>query len=272
MRKKAGMSEKAIKSKLKGVLSKLTKSIDDEEIKRLVTSDSIVSGGCIASMLLGEDVNDYDIYFNNSETAYKVAQYYVGRDIKEGRVEVLRTVITNIKGEGESRVFCKTSSGISRAMHATPFSVRCITSNAITLSDDVQLIIRFSGVPEEIHKNFDFIHCTNYYTSGDEKLVLNVPAMQSLMSRRLYYHGSLYPIATIMRMRKFIDRGWTISAGQIAKVAIQLMGVPLTRELLVEQLMGVDLMFMGPFLRTIIDGEGDIDKEYLATLLDEAFG
>lgn len=272
MRKKVGMTEKAIKSKISAVIKKLLKTIKDPELAGLFQRDAIVSGGCIASMLLGEEVNDYDIYFNNLDTAEKVAKYYIARDMKDGAVTVLRTVIVNIKGVEEARVLCKTSAGIARATHKDPFTVRCVTSNAVTLSDDVQLIIRFAGPPEEIHKNFDFIHCTNYYLVGSNELVLNIPAMQSLMSKRLYYHGSLYPVATLMRMRKFLDRGWTISAGQIAKVSIQLMGVPPTRALLVEQLIGVDLLYLGDVLNELQNGEGDIDRTYISSLLDEAFG
>jgi hypothetical protein len=50
-----------------------------------------------------------------------------------------------------------------------------LSSNAVTLSDKVQLIIRFYGEPSEIHTNFDFVHCTSYWSSSDRQLHL-VPA------------------------------------------------------------------------------------------------
>jgi len=40
-----------------------------------------------------------------------------------------------------------------------------LTDNAITLSGGIQIVIRFYGEPKKIHENFDFIHCTNYWTS-----------------------------------------------------------------------------------------------------------
>ena len=37
----------------------------------------------------------------------------------------------------------------------------------LTLSGAVQLIIRFYGPPEEIHANYDFIHCTCCWQSSN---------------------------------------------------------------------------------------------------------
>ena len=54
-------------------------SIDDLTVKRLVSNNSIITGGCIPSMLLGEKVHDYDVYFKNRETAEAVAKYYTNK-------------------------------------------------------------------------------------------------------------------------------------------------------------------------------------------------
>ena len=43
----------------------------------MVEKNSIVTGGSIASMLLKEKVNDFDVYFTNKETTKAVAEYYV---------------------------------------------------------------------------------------------------------------------------------------------------------------------------------------------------
>lgn len=47
-----------------------------------------------------------------------------------------------------------------------------MSSNAITLSNKVQIVIRFFGEPSEIHDTYDFIHATNYWTKR-EGLVTN---------------------------------------------------------------------------------------------------
>ena len=48
--------------------------------------------------------------------------------------------------------------------------------NAISLSDQVQIVVRFHGTPEEIHSTFDFVHATNYFTF-ETGLVRNLEAI-----------------------------------------------------------------------------------------------
>ena len=92
-------------------------TIEDEELKALLSKNVIITGGCIASMLLREKVNDYDIYFRNKEAAEKAALYYVERfEVKnkngipcEIRVDTSSKVDT---GEDRVRIVIK-SSGIA---------------------------------------------------------------------------------------------------------------------------------------------------------------
>src|SRR3546814_939057 len=65
-----------------------------------------------------------------------------------------------------------------------------MSTNAITLSDKIQIVLRFYGEADAIHENYDFVHCTNYWTSKDANLTLRQPTrsdehtsgLQSLMS------------------------------------------------------------------------------------------
>lgn len=99
--------------------------------------------------------------------------------------------------------------------------------------------------------------------------------MESLRTKRLYYSGSLYPICSIVRLRKFIERGWTISAGQILKMAYQVSKLDLDDvEVLKEQVCGVDSLYFIELVDKIqnIKGEGnDINQEKLNELIDEIF-
>ena len=100
-----------------------------------------------------------------------------------------------------------------------PFTPIFLSSNAITLSDRIQIVIRFYGDPEEIHKNFDFVHCTNYWLSWNNSLETSDKALESLLAKELYYMGSKYPICSVIRTRKFLRKGWHINAGQYLKMA-----------------------------------------------------
>lgn len=73
------MKAKTIAKVLNKVHENLLSSITDERVRRLVKKNSIITGGSIVSMLMGDKVNDYDYYFTNKETVEAVANYYVNK-------------------------------------------------------------------------------------------------------------------------------------------------------------------------------------------------
>lgn len=290
---------KVINAKLKDWLD----SIQDENLKRYIERDAVVTGGAIASMLLGEKVNDFDIYFKTKETTKKVAEYYVkkfgetnhnyGTVVKEENIE-------NCKGAVEPRItiFIKsigfldsqeeeiiTEEGIEDQIINDILEVPQITSvkekyrpifitqNAITLSEKIQLIIRFFGEPSQIHNNFDFAHCMCYYEYRDDKLTLPAEALECLLSKTLVYKGSLYPIASIFRAKKFIERGWKINAGQLLKIMWQINELDLRNfSQLREQLTGVDLSYMILLIRALENIDKDkISSTYVSEIIDRIF-
>lgn len=154
-----------------------------------------------------------------------------------------------------------------------------ISSNAITLSNGVQLVIRFIGEPEEIHKFYDFVHCTCYWKSWDGELVLPAAALEAIITKELRYVGSLYPLCSIIRIRKFVARGWTINAGQILKMCLQLNQLDLNNiSVLEDQLIGVDALYFTQVLDRLkekqLEEGGEpkpVDTTYLMTLIDRMF-
>ena len=75
------MKIKTITAVLNKKFNEWANSIKDEKVKALVMKNTIITGGSIASMLLKEEVNDFDIYFKNEETTFAVAEYYVAQFI-----------------------------------------------------------------------------------------------------------------------------------------------------------------------------------------------
>jgi hypothetical protein len=75
----AGAKRKTIVSILRNKLDSWINTIDDAEVQQLVKMNTIVTGGSIASMLMGETINDYDVYFRNRETTIAVAKYYLNK-------------------------------------------------------------------------------------------------------------------------------------------------------------------------------------------------
>lgn len=154
-----------------------------------------------------------------------------------------------------------------------------ISANAITLSHGVQLVMRFVGEPEVIHKFYDFIHCTCYWKSWDGELVLPAAALEAILTKELRYVGSLYPLCSIIRIRKFVARGWQINAGQILKMCFQLNGLDLKDlAVLEDQLTGVDAFYFMQVIERLKEKQKEdggepkpIDSTYLMSIIDRMF-
>ena len=273
------LNTKTIKKYLSENFNYFVDSITDEDVRKLVRKNSIITGGSIVSLLLNEKVNDYDIYFTNKETTKKVAEYFVKQF---NNINIYNADDIQVKEDEETgriSIFCRSNGiaiGNNIGKDTTEYVPVFLSTNAITLTNDIQLVLRFYGEPEEIHKNYDFIHATNYWTSKDNKLVLNPKALECILTKELLYNGSKYPLCSIIRTKKFIGRGWTINAGQYVKMALQLNELDLTNpSVLEEQLTGVDSVYFTLFLRWFRENKQNIpDKDYvpyLTTVIDRIF-
>ena len=239
-----------------------------EGVRNSVRNDIVVTGGCIVSLLDNESPNDYDIYLRSPESVLVLMKHYCPQ------LQIDDVERKNIKEEYERRLsFFIPSSGIYKAEPTkTKFHVKVVTDNAITLSDRIQIIIRFWGEPDEIHRNFDFDHCTNYYLMAENTLVLRPEAMVSYATKELKYNGSLYPVTSLFRIRKFVERGWKISAGEMLKMIYQLQFVDL-RDIAVlkEQLIGVDTYYTSALITALKAQTGDIDACAMAQIVNEVY-
>lgn len=310
-----GCKKKTIAKIIKAKLDDWLKSIDNKELKTLIKRDVIVTGGSITSMLLGEEIKDFDIYFRTKETTIAVAEYYckdfIDRNPKtylnprvqcneEGRVTIHvasagvaesddapqsseEEYENNLREGGAcpnlSDVFkvpevpSATDSVVVRDKYTPVF----LSENAITLTDKVQLVIRFYGEPGEIHKNYDYIHCQNVYDYNTGVVHLLPEAMEAILSKNLLYTGSLYPICSLFRMRKFLDRGWRISAGEIVKMSFQISKLDLSDlKVLKEQLTGCDMIYMASLISALHTWSDEnpgieLDNTYMMGIIDKVF-
>jgi hypothetical protein len=147
-----------------------------------------------------------------------------------------------------------------------------MSTNAITLSHRVQIVLRFYGDPDAIHENYDFSHCTNYWTTWGG-LTLRQDALEALLARELRYVGSKYPVCSVMRLRKFIKRGWSVNAGQILKMMLQVSALDLTNpEVLEDQLTGVDSAYFLEVMTKLKEKDPTrVNAAYLVEILDRMF-
>jgi hypothetical protein len=305
------MKKKTIQKAISSKFDDWLQSITDEGVKKMVESNSIVTGGCIASMLLKEQVNDFDVYFTNKETVKAVAEYYVkiwneanhddgyvldgAIDTGHGGAALNMTpdrikIIFDSKGVAKEEGSLDDDTELEEWPDGKPvvdeeskpkYRPIYLSGNAITLSQKIQIVIRFYGDPDNIHQHYDYIHCTNYWVSKGRVLTLKQAALEALLAKELIYVGSKYPLASVIRTRKFLKRGFTINAGQYLKMAFQISELDLKDvNVLEDQLTGVDVAYFQLLIDAITTHcakekeEGKdfvISYNYLATIIDKIF-
>lgn len=276
------MKVKTIKKILENVHRNFANSINDENVQNLVDKNAIITGGAIASMLLDEDVNDYDYYFKNKETVIAIANYYVKIfnehnncnaiiDETENRIRISNIPYDDVYGFDADDL--ENIVGNQNEEYIPVF----ISENAITLSNQIQIVLRFYGEPDKIHNNYDFVHCTNYYIPSERKMVLNPKALESLLTKELRYMGSKYPLCSVIRTRKFVQRGWSINAGQYLKMCYQISNLDLNNiDVLKEQLIGVDTLYFLQVIDALRDKKNkepnfELNNDYLSEIIDKIF-
>lgn len=312
------MKAKTIKQALRKKVDQWIATVENESLRDLLKKNVIVTGGAIASMLTGEQVNDYDVYFATRECAYRVAKYYVGR-FKAGKRNGIECGISVVESEDRVQVVIQSAGIASEGGTDKPyeyFEARedgaaaeyvgavmedpgemedktqelrkrindeqaeerdyrpvFMSTHAITLSGKIQVVLRFFGPPDKIHENYDYVHCTNYWTSKDDELVLRPAALESLITKELRYVGSKYPICSLIRIRKFVRRGWTINAGQILKMAMQVNKLNLDdMEVLRDQLTGVDAAYFCELITKLKEKDTQkVNSAYLIEIIDRMF-
>lgn len=349
-----GYKAKTITKILTAKCASWIKSIDDEAVRKLVQDNTIITGGAIASMLLGEEPNDFDVYLKTPEAAFAIAQYYVAKlranppaafaKVKDNVIVLMEPAIpegeevTRIggfaglatKGPQPARIRIvvgrkilrgeqiqqthedyalsagevtdptepATYEGNTEALdgHSAEsvadkadetkhgkYRVLFVTANAITLSDKIQIVLRFQGGVEDIHANYDYVHCTQAFTAWDKQLHWRTEALLAIAAKELQYQGSRYPIASAIRTRKFLTRGWTINAGQYVKMAYQIAALDLNDPAVLEdQLVGVDSAYFSMLIRDLNaqmeeklakdpEASRQIDGNHLINLIDRIF-
>lgn len=293
------MKTKTIKIILAIKMNEWLDTINDDRLRKKVKDNLLVSGGSITSMLLNEPVNDYDVYIQDMDVLKELANYYCKGRVLDGRkrdsyikdrfpeYDELEDRQQFEKYQAEHFIRIKNlkpdqikldvpSVGIrTENLPKEPqkdYTVAFLSQNAISLTDDIQIVVRFNGSPKEIHKTFDFIHATNYFTFKDG-LVLNQRALESILTKNLQYQGSLYPLTSIIRMKKFIHRGWTMNAGEVLKIMFQISELNLRDlEVLEEQLIGVDVAYFAILIEALrAVPTKKITSNFINTMIDKIF-
>jgi len=187
------MKAKSIEKLLTGVMKNFLETITDDKVTKILKEKSYITGGCIPSMLMDEFVNDYDIYLYYTEDANIVRKYF------------------------ESK---RKNSGTCISEKQVKYEIKLITDNAINLSDKIQIITKFVGDPVFVTERFDWQHIKSWYDCNTCKLHLTSDVYQLVCEKELIYTGSDYPLSSLMRLKKYIKKGWNVSNSTILHIAL----------------------------------------------------
>lgn len=174
-----------IKLETESFLHQLADYFPDSVMHKIV-QNIFISGGCITSLIHGEKVNDYDLYFKDEDTMFNIKNLFTNQlkeqieDVSENYREVL-----GVDG-------------------------KLITENAITLKSRIQLITKHFGEPDNIRKTFDFVHCMPYYDFAVDKLYISRIQYDAIINRKMISQKENFNhfIGT-SRVEKFKKRGFT---------------------------------------------------------------
>ena len=188
------MNSKNMAKHLSRKLKDWVQSIGDPVVAKVVKDNAIVTGGALVSLLTGEPPNDYDIYFKTFESCLVVADYYakkwnemypnkpqvtINHD-EDKRITAFIESVGVVLEDGEDGIDDESEPvytdddepDVQEVDDRPKYRPRYFSTNAISLSDKIQLVIRFYGSVEEIHTNYDFVHCTCSYDFKENKVDL----------------------------------------------------------------------------------------------------
>jgi hypothetical protein len=162
---------------------------------------SFIAGGCIYSLHNNEIPNDYDFFLTDKKYAQVLKDYF-------GDLE-----LDNING---------VKKGIYKDLPLV------VTDNAISVGK-YQVITQWVGSIDEVVSEFDFKHNQFYYHDGEIGTLSN---FKYLDDNKLRYNEERARnlVHSFIRTVKFVERGFTISHREMAKMILKLNEVGLSAQ------------------------------------------
>jgi hypothetical protein len=149
--------------------------------------DSILTGGCFASLFNGEITNDYDVYLKDVDTADRFESFVMSDTPTLNEVkDATPGYIAEVKVKG-----------------------KLVTANAITFKNKLQVITRTCKAHRE---TFDFIHCMPYFDMARQQLFISRAQYDAIKRKQLIQNPNFKDQPALHRLDKFLERGWKIAA------------------------------------------------------------
>jgi len=199
-----------------------------DELWRLLSKNcACIAGGAITAAFSRSRIKDLDVYFQ----------------LREHRDQFLKDVQLYIltKGKDHERVVELTHTDTAVTYKWDKCVLQVIIMDRFLKPDLAEAC--FSS---HVFDNFDFTVCMAMYGIKQDQFWFHKDFMHHLASKRLVYNTkSEFPIASLFRVRKYIERGYRISAMEIVKMALKVHSLPLYNfDALANQLRGIDISYL----------------------------
>lgn len=149
--------------------------------------ESILTGGCFASLFNNETPNDWDMYLKDVDTADRFDSFVMDDAPTLNTVkDVTPGYMAEIKVQG-----------------------KLVTPNAITFNNGLQVITHTCKAHRE---TFDFIHCMPYFDMKTQQLFISRLQYDCIKKKNLVKNPGHALLVSQHRINKFISRGWNLGA------------------------------------------------------------
>lgn len=188
----------------------LKERISKTFLNAALNHNAFVAGGAVRSLFASEATKDIDLFFQTKEDFEACSTSF---------------------GEGEESPTFTT------------------TDTAWTHNDGkmtYQLICCLFGKPEQVIQAFDFTCCMGAWIPRTNEFELDPLFLKHCSQRRLVFNpNAKFPICSLWRAFKFIQRGWKMPAVESIKLALSIHHLNIAdRKELKRQLLGIDTLFL----------------------------
>jgi hypothetical protein len=213
-----------------------TRKSDFNSIKRkilipyeiLTRFEMILAGGALTAHFSGQRIKDFDFYFKTPTAAKKANDYFLG-------------------AKEYHHIF------------STPNAETFRYTNEENKSCLFQLILVHSamGDPIQVLRHFDFTMCKAALDLTTKEFTFDNRFFADLSQRRLIFQtATLYPITSLLRARKFMARGYTMSNIELLKLALTINSLNLKNYGdLKDQIIGIDSLLLTAMMENLSSAE-----------------
>jgi hypothetical protein len=189
---------------------------------KIITSgiDYFIAGGICTSVFSGNQINDIDIFFPNN-------------------VEMLKMHL-KLKCDDNYKLAFSSDNAESYSCNGKK----------------IQLIKKLYGTPEYVMSKFDYtvVMCAR---TNDNTFIFSDKFFENLADKTLIFNADIaYPIASLIRSRKYINRGYKFPTVEMVKIAFKINSLKMeTYKDVKEQLEGIDTLLLKELTDSLIENK-----------------